>query len=136
MAKNESDILYANERKRKHLLEMREKFLQFCDRREQAVRYPDDFLHLNLDDIEQSKMKTPYAVQKTKECSGMLRLDNHCTGVIVTNGKFVSDRCLFAYLNNNQFCQDSNKTISIVFDVLQSVKEKLGVTSTATPLIT
>ena len=126
VAKNESDVIYANERKKKHMLEMKEKFLQFCDRREQAVRFPEDFLHLNLDDIDQSKMKTPYALQKTKDCSGMLKLDNHCTGVIVTNGKFVNDRCLFAYLNNNQFCQDSNKTISIVFDVLLCVKEKLG----------
>ena len=126
VAKNESDIIYANERKKKHMLEMKEKFLQFCDRREQAVRFPEDFLHLNLDDIDQTKMKTPYALQKTKDCSGMLRLDNHCCGVIVTNGKFINDRCLFAYLNNNQFCQDSNKTISIIFDVLLCVKEKLG----------
>ena len=126
VATNESETIYANERKKKHMLEIQEKFVQFCDRKELSVRFPEDYLHINLDDIDQSKMKTPYAVQKTKDCVGMLKLDNHCTGVIVTNGKFDGDRCVLAYLNNNQYAQDSNKTVSILFDVLLFVKEKLG----------
>ena len=47
----------------------------------------------------------------------MFRLDDHCTGVIVTNGKLVGDRYVPAYLNNNQYPQDSNKTASIMYDV-------------------
>ena len=126
VAKNENEVLYANERKRTHMNEMKEKYVQFCERRELAVLFPLDYLHINLDDIDQVKMKSPHAVQNTKETSGMLKLDNHCTGIIATNGKFVGDRCIFAYLNNNQYPQDSNKTVSIIFDVLLTVKEKLG----------
>ena len=125
-AKSESETMYANQRKKSHVLNIREKYLQFCERRELAVRFPDDYLSLGMDDIDQSKIKTPYTAKKTKDCAGMLKLDNHCTGVIVTSGKFKGDRCVFAYLNNNQFPQDSNKTASIVFDVLMFVKTKFG----------
>ena len=126
MAKNESETIYASTRKKKHMQEIKQKYLQFCDRRELAVRFPEDYLHLSLDDIDQTKIKTPSAIQNTKNCSGMLKLDNHCTGVIVTNGKFTGDRRVYAYLNSNQFPQDSNKTVSILFDVLLDVKEKVG----------
>ena len=92
VARNESEILYANQRKMKHMTEIRQKYVQFCERRELAVRFPEDYIHLGLDDIDQTKMKTPYALQNTKTSSGMLKLDNHCTGVIVTNGKFAGLR--------------------------------------------
>ena len=125
-AKSESDRIYAEKRKRAHMLDIRKKCMQGCERKELSIRFPEDYLHLSFDDIDQSKIKSPYNLQNTKECSGMLRLNNHCTGVIVHNGQFVNDRVVIAYLNNDQFPQDSNKTISIIFDVLMGVQQSLG----------
>ena len=104
-AKTESDRNYAEKRKRSHMQEIRQKYLQCSDRKELSRRFPDDYLHLSFDDIDQSKIKSPYQLQITKECSGILKLNNHCTGMIVHNGKFVNDRVVLAYLNNNQFPQ-------------------------------
>ena len=59
---------------------------------EKKLLFPDNFIHVGLDDIDQWKMKTPCTIQNTKEWSGMLKLNNHCPGVIVTNGKLVGDR--------------------------------------------
>ena len=63
------------------------------------------YLHLSFDDIDQSKIKSPYNLQNTKECSGLLKLNNHCTGMLIHNGKFVNDRVVMAYLNTNQYPQ-------------------------------
>ena len=123
--KTESDRNYAEKRKRAHMLEIRQKYLLCCENKELSKRFPEDYLYLSFDDIDQSKIKSPYNLQNTKDISGMLRLNNHCTGMIVTNGKLFGDRTVLAYLNNNQFQQDSNKTVSILFDVLIFVQEKL-----------
>ena len=45
-AKNESDLLYALSRKKQHLLKVRRQYLQFCYRREMAIRFPADYLHI------------------------------------------------------------------------------------------
>ena len=110
-AKTESERNYAEKRKRVHMLEIRQKYLQCCERKELAVRFPDTYLHLSFDDLDQSKIKSPYYLQNTKLTTGMLRLNNHCTGMLVTSGKLVGDRIVLAYLNNNQYAQDSVESI-------------------------
>ena len=124
--KNESDRIYAESRKRLHMVNVRRKYLGFRNRMELAVRYPGDYLHVNIDDIDQKKIESPYSRQNTKEFQGMLRLNNHVTGVIITNGNLECDRTYQLYLNSDQFCQDSNKTITIMFEVLRHVQSKLG----------
>ena len=76
--------------------------------------------------MDQAKLQSPYYCQKTKELSNLLKLKNHLTGTIVTNGSLPSDRIYMMYLNNDKFEQGSNKTISIVFDILMKVQEMLG----------
>ena len=125
-AKNESERIYAVERKRQHMLEIKQKYIQFCERKELSVQFPEDYIHINMDDIDQEKMRSPHNLQRTKDSSGMLKLENHCTGVIATNGKLAGDRKIFMFLNNNQFPQDSNKTVSILFNVLLTLKKDLG----------
>ena len=125
-AKNESEKLYAESRKRRHMLEIRRKYLNFTYRRELAVRYPNDVLHIGIDDVDQAKIWSPYQRVNTKEATGLLRLNNHLTGVIVTSGGLPKGRSYICYANNDQFPNDSNKTISILFDVLELVQERLG----------
>ena len=125
-AKLESDRIYAEQRKKSHLLEIRKKFLKSCERKELAIRFPESYLYIMMDDIDQMKIKSPFVLKNTKECSGMLRLNNHCTGVLVYNGKIENDRHVLAYVNNDQFPQDSNKTISILYDVLFSFQNLHG----------
>ena len=45
-AQSESDTLLALSRKKQHLLQVRRQYLQFCYRRELAIRYPADYLHI------------------------------------------------------------------------------------------
>ena len=81
---------------------------------------------LGIDDMDQSKIQSPYYCQKTKELSNLLKLKNHLTGSIVTNGSLPGDRIYMVHVNNDQFEQGSNKTISIIFDILMKVQEMLG----------
>ena len=75
--------------------------------------------------MDQKKLHSPFTRVITKDTSNMLRLSNHLTGCIVTNGGFETDRVYKLYANNDQFCQDSNKTISIIFDLLSYSQDKL-----------
>ena len=108
-AKNESDKFYAESRKRRHMIEIRRKYLNFTYRRELAGRYPNDVLHIGIDDVDQAKIWSPYQRVNTKETTGLLRLNNHLTGVIVTNGNLIKGRSYICYANNDQFPNDSNK---------------------------
>ena len=62
--------------------EIRDKYLKFCDRRESSIRYPSDYLHVGVDDMEQRKIESPYFPTVTKELSNLLKLNNHLTGML------------------------------------------------------
>ena len=47
-AKNESELNYALNCKKQHLLKVRRQYLQFCYRRELAIRFPGDYLHIGM----------------------------------------------------------------------------------------
>ena len=121
----EADAKYAETRKRMHMCEIRRKYLKFTIRRELPLRYPADYIHIGLDDMDQAKLQSPYFCQKTKELSNLLKLKNHLTGVIITNGNFENDRVYKVFVNNDQFTQGSNKTVSIIFEILISVQTEL-----------
>ena len=123
--KNESEAKYAENRKKTHMLEIRSKYLQFATRRELSIRYSSDVLHLGMDDMDQRKLQSPYFCQNTKELSNVLKLNNHLTGAIITNGKLPNDRVYMVFVNNDQFAQDSNKTVSILFKILCFVQSKI-----------
>jgi hypothetical protein len=124
--KHEADAKYAETRKRMHMLEIRRKYLKFTNRRELPLRYPEDYLHIGLDDMDQAKLQSPYFCQKTKELSNLLKLKNHLTGAIITNGDLPNDRVYKVFVNNDQYEQGSNKTISLLFNILIYVQNKLG----------
>ena len=123
-AKSESEAKYAESRKRAHMMEIRQKYIKFSGRRELGIRYSSDYLHLGIDDMDQSKLQSPYFCQNTKDLSNLLKLSNHLTGCIVTNGNLKNDREYMVFLNNDQFAQDSNKTISILFHILTSLQAR------------
>ena len=124
--RNETDSKYYENLKRLHMCEVRRKYLKFTYRRELPIRYPNDYCHIGIDDMDQVKLQSPHIVRNTKELSNLLKLKNHLTGVIVTNGHLENDGFFKAFLNNDQFCQDSNKTITIIFDVLQNIQNSIG----------
>ena len=125
-ATTESEAQYAEGRKRIHMLYIRRKYLLYCYRCELPVRYPDDYLSLAIDDMDQQKIWSPYTRTNTKDISGLLRLNNHLTGCIITNGRFVNDKVHMIFMNNDQYPQDSNKTITQIHTALEFTQEKLG----------
>ena len=46
--KTESEMIYALSCKKTHLLRVRRMYLQFCYRRELAIRFPSDYLHIGM----------------------------------------------------------------------------------------
>ena len=76
--------------------------------------------------MDQKKSWVPKLLTNTKASSGMLYLNNHITGVIVTNGNLENDREHLIYTNSDQYKQDSNKSITQMCDILLHVKKKLG----------
>ena len=124
--KSEAEAKYAELRKKEHMIEIRKKYVQFATRRELSIRYSDEYLHIGIDDMDQRKLQSPYFCQNTKELSNILKLNNHLTGCIVTNGKLENDRLYMVFINSDQFRQDSNKTISILFEILFYMQSKFG----------
>ena len=125
-SKTESEAHYAEGRKRNHMLYIRRKYLLYCYRSELTVRYPQDYLSLAIDDMDQKKIWSPFTRINTKDTSGILRLNNHLIGCILTNGNFPGDKVYKIFLNSDQFAQDSNKTVSQIQDALEFSQERLG----------
>ena len=105
---------------------IRTKYMNLQYRKELAIRQSLDYLHIGLDDMGQDAVNVPKLLVNTKETTGLLKLNSHLTGIIVTNGKLVNDNNCHVFLNNDQFCQNSSKTISQLVDVLQRTQEELG----------
>ena len=125
-AKTEAEANYAETRKRMHMLYVRRKYLLFCYRCELPIRYPEGYLSCVIDDMDQAKLESPFPRTNTKETSGLLKLNNHLTGSIVTNGAFSNDKINFVFLNNDQFPQDSNKTITQLQMIFEFTQNELG----------
>ena len=125
-AKNETEAAHVDSRMRAHMLEIRRKYLKFSSRIKLAIRYPEDYLHLIIDDMDQAKLQSPHYCQNTKELSNLLKLKNHLTGVLVHNGMLKDDKYLDVFLNNDQFTQGSNKNITIIHTVLLEIQSQLG----------
>ena len=63
----------------------------------------------------------------SKNLSGLLQLNNHLTGIILSNGKFQNDNNCHVFLNSSdQFRQDSNKTVTQLVKVLIHTQQQLG----------
>ena len=56
----------------------------------------------------------------TKDATGLLKLNNYLTGIIVTSG------VLYLLCQQRPISNDSNETISILFGVLELDQEKQG----------
>ena len=89
-----------------HLTEVRRKYLNFQYRMEVSVKQPDDYLHINIDDCDQAKFDLPHLLQNMKITSGLLKINTHVTGCIVTNGKLQNDQNRHIFLNCDQFMQE------------------------------
>ena len=63
---------------------VRRKYLLFCYRCELPIRYPEGYLSCVIDDMDQAKLESPFPRTNTKETSGLLKLNNHLIGSIVT----------------------------------------------------
>ena len=113
-AKTIPEKLHAESMKKRHMLDVRRKYLNFTYRRELSVRYPHDYLHIGIDDIGQDNVLSPHPRVNTKSLTGLLRLNNHVTGVIVTNGRLSHNKEYMCYVNQDQFPNDSNKVKSIM----------------------
>ena len=76
--------------------------------------------------MDQSKLRVPKILTNTKALGGMLSLNNHLTGIIITSGYLKNDREHLVFVNSDQYAQDSNKTVTQIIHALSHFKGKVG----------
>jgi hypothetical protein len=87
--------------------------------RQSALSYPADLMMIMLDDMDNQKSFVPRILERGKKLSGLNTLPSKVTGTITWSGLYEGGRKVKYYLNHNQFPQNGNKTISVIFLLLK-----------------
>ena len=99
------DITCRNERKKYH------------SHREKARLYPDKYLTIIVDGMDQAKTNLPNTKLIEKTTSSLWRLRTHVTGVIVhTKASFA--KLVYCFVDLVQYPHDSNLTLTVILNVL------------------
>ena len=106
------------EKKRIHRERVRAEKQKYYHHRHKAREFPERYLSIIIDNMDQAKLKTPGFARDSHTSESLYRLKMHCTGVIV-HGK---PNKTFAYLWPDRFPKDPNMTCSILMDVLDKIE--------------
>ena len=92
--------------------------------RQTALSFPADVMMIMLDDMDNQKSFVPRILERGKKLSGLNTLPSKITGTITWSGHYEGGRRIKFFINHNQFQQNGNKSISVIFLLLQDfVKE-------------
>lgn len=98
-------LTFRNERRKYH------------SHREKSRLYPDKFLTLIVDGMDQSKTNLPNTKLIAKSTSSLWRLRTHITGVIMhTKAPFA--KLVYCFVDLVQYPHDSNLTLTVILNVL------------------
>ncbi|XP_053407037.1 uncharacterized protein LOC123566018 [Mercenaria mercenaria] len=94
----------------------------YYSKRQASKQYPDEFLSLIIDGMDQSKTDLPHFVgRQAKSINPAAMLKTHITGVISHgHGMFAS------FLDILQYPHDPNLTINVILSVLQKISQLKG----------
>ena len=98
-------LICRNERKKYH------------SHREKARLYPDKYLTMIIDGMDQSKTNLPNTKLIAKSISSLWHLRTHVTGVILhTKASFA--KLVYCFVDLVQYPHDSNLTLTVILNVL------------------
>ena len=90
---------------------------KYHSHREKSRTYPEKFLTLMIDGMDQSKTHLPNTKLIAKSTSSLWRLRTHVTGAIVhTKASF--GKLVYCFVDLLQFPHDSNLTLTVIVNVL------------------
>lgn len=94
-------------------------------RKQLALTYPNDYIFVAIDGMDNSKSYIPRFLEKTKK-QGTWKLPSKITGAIISSGKYVNKRKVKLYVNHDHFAQGSNMVVSIVYKVIKDFLNEHG----------
>ena len=86
-------------------------------RKQLALTFPNEFLFVAIDGMDNSKSYIPRFMEKTKKLSTW-KLPSKITGAVISSGRFDNNRKVKLYVNHDHFPQGSNMVVSIVYKVI------------------
>ena len=88
-----------------------------------SLSFPNDFLTISIDDMDNQKSMLPRILEPGKKLSGIYKIPTKITGTITSSGLFPSGRRVAFYYNHDEFENGSNKLISILYKLILSFLE-------------
>ena len=90
---------------------------KYHSHREKARSYPEKFLTMIIDGMDQSKTNIPNTKLISKSTSSLWRLRTHITGVIL-HTKAPCGKLTYCFIDFIQYPHDSNLTLTVMINVL------------------
>ena len=90
---------------------------KYHSHREKSRLYPEKFLTLIVDGMDQSKTNLPNTKHIAKSTSSLWRLRTHVTGVIM-HTKASYAKLVYCFVDLIQYPHDSNLTLTVILNVL------------------
>ena len=91
-----------------------------------ALSDPDHYLHLQVDDMDNTKSMIPQSPATGKALAGMFKMPTKVTGTIIWSGHYPQTRKVGFLLNHNQFEQGGSKLVSILYKLLKNAVDDFG----------
>ena len=92
--------------------------------RQSAMSFPADIMMIMLDDMDNQKSFVPRILERGKALCGLNTLPSKVTGTITWSGLYEGGRSIKYFINHNQFPQNGNKTVSVIYRLLQDFVKK------------
>ena len=116
-SRTENELNYAESLKLKHREQYSQSRAIVNKRKQLAITFPSDHVHVAIDGMDNSKSMIPRLLEKTKKLA-MWKLPSKISGVIITSAKYPKKRKILLEVNHDQFKQGSNMIVSIIYKVI------------------
>ncbi|KAI8488689.1 Titin-like, partial [Branchiostoma belcheri] len=121
-AKIEDDFNALRERRQSHLQLANSARQKYYKHIKKAKQYPDNYLSIIIDSMDQNKTSLPHFSTPTKNQTSLQQMKIHLTGVLAHG-----QRKSYVYAWTSKYRMDVNITTNVLIDVLTDIsKEKRG----------
>ncbi|XP_078610377.1 uncharacterized protein LOC144881295 [Branchiostoma floridae x Branchiostoma japonicum] len=120
-AKIEDDFNALRERRQSHLQLANSARQKYYKHIKKAKQYPDNYLSLIIDSMDQNKTALPHFSTPTKNQSSLEQMKVHLTGVLAHG-----QRKSYVYAWTSKYRMDVNITTNVLIDVLTDISKARG----------
>jgi len=119
-AKTEEKLKYCQALKFKHRERFGKARQAITNLKQLCLTFPNDYLMIHIDDMDNSKSLLPRNMEPGKKLSGCYKIPTKLTGTITSSGHFPNGRKVAFYYNHDEFPNGSNKLITVLIRLLHS----------------